>query len=73
MIEDKVEDYVNDRMRDPLAFIEEFGLKIDNFIDKDELAQGLLDTDGYGVMNSYDGEYDTIEFNDETYYIMRVN
>lgn len=73
MIEDKVEDYVNDRMRDPLAFIEEFGLKIDDFIDKDELAQGLLDTDGYGVMNSYDGEYDTIGFNDETYYIMRVN
>jgi len=24
-------------------------------------------------LNSYDGDYDTIEFNDETYYILQID
>ena len=73
MIEDKIDEFVNDRMSDPIGFIREFDLDINDFVDKDELAKGLIDSDGYGVMNSYNGDYDTIDFNGETYYIMRVN
>ena len=72
MIEEKVQEFVDDRMGDPIGFLREFGLDLGEYIDKDALAQGLVDADGYGVMNSYDGTYDTIDFNGETYYIMRV-
>ena len=73
MIEDKVDDYVSERLRDPVEFIEEFGLDLEDFIDKDELAQGYVDADGYGIMNSHDGDYDTVYLNDTEYYIMRVD
>jgi len=73
MIDEKVQELVDDRMRDPIGFLREFGLEVSEYVDKDALAQGLADSDGYGIMSSYDGDYDTIDFNGETYYIMRVN
>jgi hypothetical protein len=59
--------------RDPLEYLKDYGLNIKEYVDEDELAQGLVDTDGWGVMNSYDGNYDSEEVNGVTYYIMRVN
>jgi vacuolar-type H+-ATPase subunit I/STV1 len=73
MIENKVEEYVRDVRRDPLNYLKEYGLPIKEYIDEEELAKGLVDSDGYGIMNSYDGNYDTEEVNGVTYYIMRVN
>ena len=73
MIENKVEELVRDVRRDPLDYIKNYGLNIKDYIDEDALAQGLVDSDGYGVMNSYDGNYDTEEVNGVTYYIMRTN
>jgi hypothetical protein len=73
MIENKVADLVRDVRRDPLNYLKEYGLPIKEYVDEEELAKGLVDSDGYGIMNSYDGNYDTEEVNGETYYIMRVN
>ena len=73
MIEDKVAELVRDVRRDPLDYVKNYGLNIKDYIDEDALAQGLVDSDGYGVMNSYDGNYDTEEVNGVTYYIMRTN
>jgi len=74
MIEDKVNDYVRDRVSDPIDFINEFGLELEDFIDKKALIKGYIESDDYGqILNKYDGTYDTIEFNDEIYYIMRIN
>ena len=44
---------------------------VDNgFIDDDEFAQAVVDTDGYGtVLNNYDGSEESIRFEGETYYI----
>jgi predicted nuclease with TOPRIM domain len=40
------------------------------FIDEDEFAQAVVDTDGYGtVLNSYDGSEESVSFEGETYYI----
>ena len=72
MIENKVEEYVRDVRRDPLSYLTDYGLSIKDYVDKDALAQGLVDSDGYGIINSYDGEYDTEEVNGVTYYIMRI-
>jgi hypothetical protein len=73
MIENKVYELVRDVRRDPLDYLKNYGLSIKEYIDEDALAQGLVDSDGWGVMNGYDGQYDSEEVNGVTYYIMRVN
>ena len=73
MIENKVAELVRDVRRDPLDYLKNYGLSIKEYIDEDALAQGLVDSDGWGVMNSYDGQYDSEEVNGVTYYIMRTN
>lgn len=73
MIDTKVAELVRDVRRDPLDYLKNYGLSIKEYIDEDALAQGLVDSDGWGVMNSYDGQYDSEEVNGVTYYIMRTN
>jgi len=73
MIENKVAELVRDVRRDPLDYLKNLGYNIKDYIDEDELAQGLVDSEGWGVMNSYDGNYDSEEVNGVTYYIMRIN
>lgn len=73
MIDTKVAELVRDVRRDPLNYLKEYGLPIKEYIDEDELAQGLVDSDGWDIMNSYDGNYDSEEVNGITYYIMRIN
>lgn len=73
MIADKVAELVRDVERDPLNYIKNYGGDIKNYIDEDALAQGLVDTDGWGVMNSYDGNYYREVINGVNYYIMRTN
>jgi TolA-binding protein len=73
MIDNKVYELVRDVKRDPLDYLKNYGLDFKEYIDEDALAQGLVDSDGWGIMNSYDGQYDTEEVNGITYYIMRVN
>ena len=72
MIENKVEEYVRDVRRDPLDYLKNYDFDIKNYVDEEALAEGLVDSDGYGIMNSYDGQYDTEEVNGTTYYIMRI-
>jgi len=73
MIENKVEELVRDVRRDPLDYLKNYGLDFKEYVDEDALAQGLVDSDGWGIMNSYDGNYDSEEVNGVTYYIMRTN
>jgi hypothetical protein len=73
MIENKVAELVRDVRRDPLDYLKNYGLDFKEYVDEDALAQGLVDSDGWGVMNGYDGQYDSEEVNGITYYIMRTN
>jgi DNA repair exonuclease SbcCD ATPase subunit len=73
MIETKVAELVRDVRRDPLDYLKNLGYDIKEYIDEDGLAQGLIDSDGWGIMNSYDGNYDSEDVNGVTYYIMRTN
>ena len=39
-----------------------------------ELIKGIVEIDGYGqTINSYDGSEETVEFNNETYYIFQID
>jgi hypothetical protein len=44
-----------------------------NFINEREFIQAVVDSDGYGTLSSYDGQYDSVRINDTTYYIFRIN
>lgn len=72
MVEAKVEEYLRDVENNPRRYINEYGLELKEFINTDELADGFATQEGYGVMNSYNEDYDSISINDKTYYIMRV-
>jgi len=74
MIDDKVEDLLNDLVSDPMETIKNHGLEVSNFLDEDEVAKQVVRDDGYGsVLNYYDGTEDSVEFDDETYYIFELD
>jgi hypothetical protein len=73
MIDRKVDDLLDDVKYDYRAKLDEFGMDISDYVDKDALAQAYVDSDGIGIMSSYDGSYETTYVNDETYVVMRTN
>ncbi len=72
MIEEKIDEMVSDKMSDPKGSLSEFGMDISEYVDMDSLAKGLVESDGYQILASYDGSYDTEYINNEHYYIMRI-
>lgn len=76
MIDNKVEDMVKDAEYNRVDRLKEFGLDIKDFISISDLAQGYVNDDGWGIMNGYDGTYDSesiqYDSNSMTFYIMRL-
>jgi HPt (histidine-containing phosphotransfer) domain-containing protein len=73
MIDNMVESLVRDVRRDPIGYLNDYGLPVKEYVDESALAQGLVDSEGWGFMNSYDGNYDSVDIAGETYYVMRIN
>ena len=72
-IQDKIDSLVDQTMRDPVSYLKYRGVDLKNYVDTDSLAQEFADSEGYGVLSSYDGDYNEINFNGEYYYIFRIN
>ena len=76
------ESYVSSRLDevrdDPMSFLRDYGWDnpetIERFIDRDAFVQGVLEADGraHGLA-SYDGNEGEVQFDDEWYYIYRIN
>jgi predicted nucleic acid-binding Zn-ribbon protein len=73
MIEEKIEEMVSEKMDDPRSSLSEFGMDISEYVDMDSLAAGLVASDGYGILGSYDGSYDAEMIDNKYYYILRIN
>jgi len=74
LIDDKVQELVSDVRSDPESFMNDHGLDLEHYIDKDEFIQDVIDTDGYGhTINTYDGSADEIYVNDKLFYVMRID
>ncbi len=74
LIDEKVESLLEDKTYDAAGTIRDYGLDMQDFIDMDALIKDVVDTDGYGTtINSYDGTEDTVEFDNETYYIFQID
>lgn len=73
-IDDAVQDKVSDVRYDVTSFMEDFGLNWEDYIDKDEFIDGVIDADGYGhTLNGYDGNADEQKVLDKWYYVMRLD
>ena len=73
MIEEKIDELVDDAMSDPLGFLKEYDFKISDYVDADEVAQGVVDTDGVEVMAPYDGVVNEEDYLDTEFSIFRYN
>ena len=73
-IEEAIENRVSDVKYDVTSFMEDFGLNWEDYIDKDEFIEGVIDADGYGhTLNGYDGNADEMKVQDQWFYVMRIN
>ncbi len=74
MIEEKVNDYLSDVRSNPQQYLKEYDLDIEEFVNKDEVIEDAVDTDGVGHnISHYDGvEYD-IRIDGHDYYVFRVD
>lgn len=78
MVDDKVEDMLRSVRRDFIGHMNDFGMDLKEYLDEDSLIEDVVSQDGYGMLNSYDGNYDeeTLTTPDGTKYtfiIMQLN
>ena len=74
LLEEIVERRVEDVKNDVEGFMNEWGLEMNEYIDKDAFIKGIVEEDGYGTtLNGYDGSADEINIEGETYYVMRID
>jgi hypothetical protein len=72
-IEEAVEDRLGEIKDDPMGWLDEMGDDYNNFIDRQSLLNDLVDENDYGVISSYNNEYDTVSVNDSTFVVMRID
>ena len=74
MIEEKVNNYLSDVRSYPQQYLKEYELDIEEFVNKDEVIEDAVDTDGVGHnISHYDGiEYD-IRIDGQDYYVFRMD
>mgnify|MGYP000609207371 CR=1 FL=1 len=72
-VEEAVEDKLQEIKDDPSSWLDEMGDDLNNFVDKKSLLSDLIDESDYGVIGSYDNNYDTVSVNDSTFVVMRID
>lgn len=73
LIDDKLNEMVSHAKRNPKEYLNEYELNYEDFIDKDNFIQEVIDADGYGMVNSYDGDVEEIYVQKEIFYVMRID
>jgi hypothetical protein len=70
-IDQAIEDRVGDVERSPLYYMDDYGMELTDYIDKDSLIRDAVDEDGYGIVNPYDGSVEDIYVNNKLFYVFR--
>jgi hypothetical protein len=74
LVSQVIDDNVREVKRNPMQFIDDFGLDVSNFINRREFIQEVIDTDGYGhTLNRYDGTADEIFVDGDLFFVMRID
>ena len=74
LIEDIIKNQLDEVKYDVTSFMDEWGLDWEEYVDKDEFINGVVDADGYGhTLNGYDGTAEEITVLGDLYYVMRID
>jgi len=74
LLEDIIERRLEDVKYNIEGFMNDWGLEINNYIDRDAFIKAVVDEDGFGTtLNGYDGSADEINVEGETFYVMRID
>jgi predicted nucleic acid-binding Zn-ribbon protein len=73
LIDEKVEEMIEDVRSSPLYYIREHGMDIEDFINKSDFVDAVIDEDGWGVLCPYDGNYEEYNINDNSIYVFRID
>ena len=74
LVSQVIDDNVREVKRNPMQFIDDFGLDVSNFINRREFIQEVIDTDGYGhTLNRYDGNADEVFVDGDLFFVMRID
>lgn len=72
-IEDATNSRVDDVMYDMMASMSDYGLDINDYVDKDALFESAIDSDGVGnSLSSYDGDDNEVMIGDTWYHVFRT-
>jgi len=73
LIEKEIDDRVTHAKENALLFLNDFGLDIEPFVNKDSLYREILESDGIeNHLYSYDGNVDEIRVNNTWFYVTRI-
>jgi hypothetical protein len=73
LIEKEIDDRTISAKRDPLSFLNDFGLEIEQYVDKKSLYNDILRVDGLeNHLYSYDGNVDEIRVKNSWFYVTRI-
>lgn len=67
-----IDNDVNNYNKNPISFIDDFGLSESYFFNKDKFAEAIFESDGYSTLAYYDGEWEEIGVCNETYIVYRI-
>jgi hypothetical protein len=74
LVSQVIDDNVYEVKRDPMQFIDDFGLDVSNFINKRKFIEEIINIDGYGnTLNRYDGTADEIFLDGDLFFVMRID
>jgi len=74
LVSQVIDDNVYGVKKDPMQFIDDFGLDISNFINKREFIEEIINIDGYGhTLNRYDGTADEMFLDGDLFFVMRID
>jgi hypothetical protein len=69
-----IDDNVRQVERDPMQFIDDFGLYVSDFINKRGFIEEVINIDGYGnTLNRYDGTADEMFLDGDLFFVMRID
>ena len=62
---------VDEAAGNPLRFIDDYALEIENFVDEKSLYESIIQHDGYDSLNYYDGHMEEIRVNNTYFFVGR--
>jgi hypothetical protein len=73
LIEEAIENRLDEIRDNPMSYLQEMGLEINNFINIDSLVKEIIQVDGRGhVISSYDGNEYEANVNNKWYFVYRT-